>query len=161
VIGIVLASQGLRHLFSVEWVDMHGLLFALAAMVLIGAFVLGVSVKVDDLGWLVPVFLARACSTVFVAGSLVKGGAWKFPDRSPTVLGALVALALLDTAGYISFNLGTERSDTAIVAAASAPYAVIPVVAGVLFFHERPTPVEWAGVGLVIAGLVLLGLAVG
>ena len=74
---------------------------------------------------------------------------------------ATKAGALLDTAGYVSFNLGTERSDTAIVAAASAPYAVIPVVAGVLFFHERPTPVEWAGVGLVIAGLVLLGLAVG
>ncbi len=161
VIGIVLASQGLRHVFAVEWVDMHGLLFALAAMVLIGAFVLGVSVKADDLGWLVPVFLARAFSTVFVAGSLIKGGAWKFPDRSPRVLWAIVALALLDTAGYISFNLGTERSDTAIVAAASAPYAVIPVIAGVFFFRERPTPTEWAGVGLVIAGLVLLGLAVG
>jgi drug/metabolite transporter (DMT)-like permease len=161
VIGIVLASQGLRHIFRVEWVDAHGLLFALAAMVLIGAFVLGVSVKADELGWLVPVFLARLFSTIFVAGSLIRGGAWKFPDRSPRVLWAIVALALLDTAGYISFNLGTEHADTAIVAAASAPYAVIPVVAGVLFFHERPTPVEWAGVGLVIAGLVLLGLAVG
>ena len=67
------------------------------------------------------------------------------------MLSAIVALALLDTAGYISFNLGTEHADTAIVAAASAPYAVIPVIAGVLFFHERPTPVEWVGVGLVIA----------
>lgn len=161
VVGIVLSSSGLRHIFRIEWVDSHGLLFALAAMVLIGAFVLGVSVKADDLGWLAPVFLARLFSTVFVFASLIKGGAWRFPDRSPRVLWAVVALALLDTAGYISFNLGTERSDTAIVAAASAPYAVIPVVAGVLFFHERPTPIEWVGVGFVIAGLVLLGLAVG
>jgi drug/metabolite transporter (DMT)-like permease len=161
VIGIVLASQGLRHIFAVDWVDMHGLLFALAAMVLIGTFVLGVSVEADDLGWLTPVFLARAFSTMFVAGSLLKGGAWKFPDRSPSVLWAIVALAVLDTAGYISFNLGTKHSDTAIVAAASAPYAVIPVIAGVLFFHERPTATEWAGVALVVAGLVLLGLAVG
>lgn len=161
VVGIVLASSGLRHIFRIERLNAHGLLFALAAMVLIGAFVLGVSVKTDDLGWLAPVFLARLFSTFFVIASLIKGGAWRFPDRSPRVLWAVVALALLDTAGYISFNLGTERSDTAIVAAASAPYAVIPVVAGVLFFHERPTPVEWMGVGLVIAGLVLLGLAVG
>ena len=161
VVGIVLSSSGLRHIFRIEWVDSHGLLFALAAMVLIGAFVLGVSVKADDLGWLAPVFLARLFSTVFVFASLIKGGAWRFPDRSPRVLWAVVALALLDTAGYISFNLGTERSDTAIVAAASAPYAVIPVVAGVLFFHERPTPIEWVGVGFVIAGLMLLGLAVG
>lgn len=161
VIGIVLASSGLRHIFRIERLDAHGLLFALAAMVLIGAFVLGVSVKADDLGWLAPVFLARLFSTVFVFASLIRGGAWRFPDRSPRVLWAVVALALLDTAGYISFNLGTERSDTAIVAAASAPYAVIPVIAGVLFFHERPTPTEWVGVGFVIAGLVLLGLAVG
>jgi drug/metabolite transporter (DMT)-like permease len=161
VVGIVLSSSGLRHIFRIEWVDSHGLLFALAAMVLIGAFVLGVSVKADDLGWLAPVFLARLFSTVFVFASLIKGGAWRFPDRSPRVLWAVVALALLDTAGYISFNLGTERSDTAIVAAASAPYAVIPVIAGVLFFHERPTPIEWVGVGFVIGGLVLLGLAVG
>ena len=161
VVGIVLASSGLRHIFRIERLDAHGLLFALAAMVLIGAFVLGVSVKADDLGWLAPVFLARLFSTVFVFASLIKGGAWRFPDRSPRVLWAVVALALLDTAGYISFNLGTERSDTAIVAAASAPYAVIPVIAGVLFFHERPTPTEWVGVGFVIAGLVLLGLAVG
>jgi drug/metabolite transporter (DMT)-like permease len=31
----------------------------------------------------------------------------------------------------------------------------------VLLFHERPTPFQWVGVGLVIVGLVLLGLAVG
>jgi len=161
VVGIVLASSGVRHIFRVERIDAHGLLFALAAMVLIGAFVLGVSAKADDLGWLAPVFLARLFSTVFVFASLIKGGGWRFPDRSPRVLWAVVALALLDTAGYISFNLGTEHSDTAIVAAASAPYAVIPVIAGVMFFHERPTPTEWVGVGFVIAGLVLLGLAVG
>ena len=109
VVGIVLASSGLRHIFRIERLDAHGLLFALAAMVLIGAFVLGVSVKADDLGWLAPVFLARLFSTVFVFASLIKGGAWRFPDRSPRVLWAVVALALLDTAGYISFNLGTER----------------------------------------------------
>ena len=131
-------------------------------MVLIGAFVLGVSVKADDLGWLVPVFLARALLHRLRGGIAASGVE---PGSSPTARraspGRSWLLALLDTAGYISFNLGTEHADTAIVAAASAPYAVIPVIAGVLFFHERPTPTEWAGVGLVIAGLVLLGLAVG
>ena len=161
VTGIVLASSGLRRIFSIERLDAHGLLFALTAMILLGAFVLGVSVKADEIGWLAPIFLARLFSTVFVAGTMIRGGRWRFPDRSPGVLGAIVLLAVLDTAGYVLFNLGTERDDTAIVAAASSPYAVIPVVAGVLFFHERPTPTEWAGVGLVIAGLVLLGIAVG
>ena len=84
---------------------------------------------------------------------------WRFADRPGRVIGAISLLALVDTAGYVSFNLGVERDDTAIVAAASAPYAVIPVVAGVLLFHERPTPVQGVGVGLVIVRLVLLGLS--
>ena len=159
--GVVLASSALRRVFTIERIDAHGLLFALAAMVLLGAFVLGVSVQVDEFGWLLPVFLARLCSTLLVVLTAVRGGRWRFPEHPPRIVGAIVLLALLDTAGYVSFNLGTERDDTAVVAAASAPYAVIPVVAGVLFFHERPTPVQWAGVALVIAGLVLLGLAVG
>lgn len=159
--GVVLASSAGRRVFSIELIDAHGLLFALAAMVLLGGFVLGVSVKTDELGWLAPVFLARLGATVLVALTALHGGRWRFPDRSPRVIGAIALLAVLDTVGYVSFNLGTEHEDTAVVAAASAPYAVIPVVAGVLFLHERPTPVQWAGIGLVIAGLVLLGVAVG
>jgi len=159
--GVALASSDLRQLFAVERLDAHGLVFALAAMVLLGAFVLGVSVRTDELGWLAPVFLARLGSTVLVALTAVRGGRWRFPVRTGRVIGALALLAFLDTAGYASFNLGVERDDTAIVAAASAPYAIIPVVAGVLLFHERPTPFQWVGVGLVIVGLVLLGLAVG
>jgi drug/metabolite transporter (DMT)-like permease len=159
--GVALASSDLRQLFAIERLDAHGLLFALAAMVLLGAFVLGVSVRTDELGWLAPVFLARLGSTILVALTAIRGGRWRFPVRTRRVLGALALLAFLDTAGYASFNLGVERDDTAIVAAASAPYAIIPVVAGVLLLHERPTPLQWAGVGLVIVGLVLLGLAVG
>jgi multidrug transporter EmrE-like cation transporter len=33
--------------------------------------------------------------------------------------------------------------------------------AGVLFFHERSSPAQWAGLGLVVGGLVLLGPASG
>jgi drug/metabolite transporter (DMT)-like permease len=159
--GVAFASSGLRWVFRIERVAAHGLLFALAAMVLLGGFVLGVSAKTDELGWLAPVFLARLAASVLVVLTALRGGRWRFPDRPPRVIGAIALLAFLDTAGYVAFNLGTERADTAVVAAASAPYAVIPVVAGVLFLHERPTPVQWAGIALVIVGLVLLGIAVG
>lgn len=159
--GVALASSDLRQIVRIERVDALGLLFALAAMVLLGGFVLGVSARADELGWLAPVFLARLGSTLLVGLVALPGGRWRIADRSRAVIGAIALLALLDTAGYVSFNLGVEHDDTAVVAAASAPYAVIPVVAGVLFLRERPTPVQWAGVGLVIAGLVLLGLSVG
>ena len=73
-------------------------------------------------------------------------------------LGALIALlALLDTGGYVFFNLGVGHAPTAIVAAASAPYAVVPIVMGVSLFAERPTRPQWLGVGLVVAGVIVLG----
>jgi drug/metabolite transporter (DMT)-like permease len=34
----------------------------------------------------------------------------------------------------------------------------VPIVAGVLLIQERPSRAQWAGIALVIVGLVLLGL---
>ena len=67
-------------------------------------------------------------------------------------------IAAVDTIGYVAFNFGVRHADTSIVATAAAPYSVVPIVVGVALMDERPTPTQWAGVGLVIAGLVLLGL---
>jgi drug/metabolite transporter (DMT)-like permease len=75
------------------------------------------------------------------------------------VTAAVLFIAFVDTAGYASFNLGTEHADTAVVATASAPYSTIPIVAGVALLGERPVPSQWLGIALVIAGLVVLGLA--
>ena len=44
------------------------------------------------------------------------------------------------------------------VATAAAPYSVVPIVFGVVLLHERPRWVQWAGIGLVIGGLILLGV---
>ncbi len=122
------------------------------AFLAIAALSLGNAYYAAEYGWLLPIFLSRGFATVFLLSLRAAGGstasAWL-----PVVL-----LAVLDTGGYIAFNLGAERADTSIVSAASAPYAVIPIVAGVLLFRERPPPVQWLGVTAVIVGVVLLGL---
>ena len=68
----------------------------------------------------------------------------------------MALLALLDTGGYVCFNLGVGESATAIVAAAAAPYALVPIAMGTMLFGERPTRTQWLGVGCVIAGVVVL-----
>jgi drug/metabolite transporter (DMT)-like permease len=57
----------------------------------------------------------------------------------------------------VCFNLGVGHAATAVVAAASAPYAVVPIVMGVSIFGERPTRIQWLGVGGVIGGVIVLG----
>lgn len=189
IAGAMLASADVREIAraKLERRSALGFLLALAAMALLGAFVFGVSYYRQRIGWLAPIFLARAFATVFVLGhvlasrgrpgsvtgdappatgdifSAVAGvpaaPAGRRAARRPGKLVALMALlGLLDTGGYVCFNLGVGHAATAIVAAASAPYAVVPIVMGVSLFAERPTGAQWLGIAVVISGVILLGV---
>lgn len=159
LLGVVIASADVGQILRSRHAGALGLALAVVAMLLIGGFVFGFAYRADDLGWLAPVFLARGFSTLFVPAQAGYGRSLRLPVRSPRLRAAIGLIAVLDTAGYVSFNLGARRGETAVVAAASAPYAVIPILTGVLLPHERPRPTQWAGVALVLGGLVLLGLA--
>ena len=159
MVGVLLASADLAQVHRIERRQARGLVLALVTAVAIGAFVFGNAYYAGEYGWLLPIFLSRGFATVFLLGAAAMGGAGRRPEgRTQAWFGLVVLLAALDTGGYVAFNLGAERADTSIVSAASAPYAVIPIVAGVLLFRERPPPVQWLGVSAVIGGVVLLGL---
>jgi drug/metabolite transporter (DMT)-like permease len=158
LLGVVLASSDLAQIRAVERVAVLGIVLALGTAVLIGVFVYGVAYFSEDYGWLVPIVLARGFSTLFIVGTALRGGAWRFPERPPSLLAMIALIAVVDTAGYVAFNFGVRHEETSIVATAAAPYALVPITAGVVLLHERPARIQWAGIGLVIAGLVLLGL---
>jgi drug/metabolite transporter (DMT)-like permease len=158
ILGVLLASSDLAQMRALERIALLGILLALATAVVIGAFVYGIAYFSADYGWLVPIFLARGFSTLFIVGVGLRTGDWRFPDRSPRLLAMIALIAVVDTLGYVAFNFGVRHADTTIVATAAAPYAVVPIVAGVMILHERPRATQWAGIALVIAGLILLGL---
>jgi drug/metabolite transporter (DMT)-like permease len=171
IAGAMLASADVREIAraKLQRRSVLGFLLALCAMALLGGFVFGVSYYRSSIGWLGPIFLARGFAALFLAGNLlVAGGADPLPggpepttdgaDRArATMLGLMGLLAVLDTGGYVCFNLGVGHASTAVVAAASAPYAVVPIVMGVSLFAERPTRAQWLGVAFVIAGVIVLG----
>lgn len=157
--GVLLASSDLTQIRGLERVAIVGIVLALVTAVIIGAFVYGVAYFSEEQGWLVPIFVARSFSTLFLVAVSLRGGRWRFPDRAPGLLALIAAIGVIDTAAYALFNVGVRHADTSVVATAAAPYAVVPIVAGVLAFGERPRPTQWAGIALVLAGLVLLGLS--
>jgi drug/metabolite transporter (DMT)-like permease len=139
----------------------QGVLLAILAMVTLGGFVFGLAYYADDLGWLLPIFLGRASTLVVLAAALA--GDLRGSPRLVTarLLPVIVLLALLDTGGYVAFNVGTGHADTAIVAGAAAPYAVVPIVLGVLLLEERPAALQWVGIVLVLVSVATLGLVGG
>jgi drug/metabolite transporter (DMT)-like permease len=156
--GALLASSDLAQFKARERIALLGILLALVTVVAIGAFVYGIAYFSATYGWLVPIFLARGFSTVFLLAVSLRGGEWRFPDRSPRLLAAISLIAVVDTLGYVAFNFGVRHADTSVVATAAAPYSVVPIAFGVVLLHERPRWVQWAGIAFVIGGLILLGL---
>jgi drug/metabolite transporter (DMT)-like permease len=61
-------------------------------------------------------------------------------------------------AGLLAFARGGQVGQVAVTAAVSSVYPVIPLAAGLALFGERLRASQLLGVGLVVAGLVLLGL---
>lgn len=158
MLGVVLASSDLGQIDRIERRQALGLALALVTFVAIGAFVFGNAYYMADFGWLAPIFLSRGFTMVVLLLASLREGGPGLVDRSPSLLGLLVVLAVVDTAGYAAFNIGTERAETSVVSGASAPYAVVPIVVGLVALEERPAPIQWFGIAAVVGGVVLLGL---
>ena len=162
IAGAMVASANVREIAhaTIDRRTGRGFVLALIAMALLGGFVFGVSYYHRSLGWLAPIFLARGFTTLFLLAHVgLRSGGIGRSTLPRALLPTFALLALLDTGGYVFFNLGANHAATSVVATASAPYAVVPIVMGVWLLTERPTPVQWSGVALIIGGLITLGLS--
>jgi drug/metabolite transporter (DMT)-like permease len=70
----------------------------------------------------------------------------------------LVAGGFLETAGFIAFAYGLRIAPAWLISLASSLGPLVTVTAGVLLFRERPRPLQWAGIGLVLGGIALVAL---
>jgi drug/metabolite transporter (DMT)-like permease len=68
------------------------------------------------------------------------------------------AAGLTDAVGLLGFARGGQVGQVAVTAAVSSVYPVIPLLAGLVMFGERLNRRQVAGVILIIAGLVMIGL---
>jgi drug/metabolite transporter (DMT)-like permease len=136
-----------------------GVAFGLAAALCygVGGFMIGRYTR--DLGWLVPVVIARGGAMVLLLGLLAT------PLRGPTGgriapgLTCALAAGLADAAGLIFFARGDQVGLVAVTAAASSAYPIIPLVGGLLIFRERLLRQQVGGTVLILMGLILLGFS--
>jgi drug/metabolite transporter (DMT)-like permease len=136
----------------------NGIRLALVTAVSFGIYLFGLATISEELGWLLPILVAR---TVAVAILAAVAAAWPPPRRGSLgrlgVLGCMGAGAL-DAAGYLAFNRGGEIGEVAITSAAAAAYPVIPILVGLLALRERIAWRQLVGVAGVLCGMVVLSL---
>jgi drug/metabolite transporter (DMT)-like permease len=135
-----------------------GIRLALVASSAFGVYLFALATISEDLGWLVPILVARSVTVAIVAAVAVR----RLPPSDGSLgrvwlLGCLGA-GLLDACGYLAFNRGGEIGEVAITSAAAAAYPVIPILVGLLALRERVAGHQLVGVAGVLCGMVVLSL---
>ena len=83
------------------------------------------------------------------------------PESAPltrVALGQASATGVLDVVGSTAWAIGLAIAPTWLVGLSSSFGPVVAVWAGVVVLGERPRALQWAGLGLVAVGIVLLAL---
>lgn len=136
----------------------NGIRLALIASIAFGGYLFALATMSDDLGWLVPILIARSATVAIVSVVAVTR-----PPPAPGALGRLgllgcVVAGLLDACGYLVYNRGAEIGEVAITSAAASAYPVIPILVGLFALRERIAWHQLVGVGGVLCGMVVLSL---
>ncbi len=156
--GIVLLSRAGPHPANAPPKDARtGTVSAFVAFAGYGVFFFALKYVVADVG---PVTVATVVRLVGVLVLLMMGalGAVRI-GRLPRALGpSLGAMGILDSAGFIAFNLGILGGSVAIVGTLSGLFSAVTVGLAVAILHERLTRTQMVGVLAIFLGVVLIAL---
>lgn len=156
--GVALASTDLRQVIALRGRPLPGVPAALAAMFgfgLWGALMTAASREHDVLAL---ILVGRAAGFVFMTLIALAMRSPMPADRRRGTLLMLVLVGAVDTLANVLFVFGVASGEAAIVATASGLYPVVPAVLAIVFLGERLAPNQYAGVAVLLAGLVGLGL---
>ena len=146
--GIVVTSSNGRGGASVAGVG-----YGLTAMMAIGVAFAMWKPMVEDVGPFLAVVSVRVISSVFLGVYLRAGANPLTPFRTGTWM-LVTGAAVLDSLGFIVFNLGIELNPVSLVIPIAAAYPVVTVGLAWVLLKERVARMQIAGISTVMAGVV-------
>jgi uncharacterized membrane protein len=161
VAGVALVSTDLRALRAGIREHPPGLWWAIVSAVGFGvaAFLLGYVSR--HAGWIAGLWGSRIAQIACLGPLAVvrRRDLGRAATAGALAVGLALAAGAADIVGVTAYSAGAEHGQLSIVLAASAVFPLIAVVLATLHLHERLVPNQYAGIALVVAGLLLLGLA--
>lgn len=112
------------------------------------------------LGGIIPVWISRLTTITVLTFVFTLGrrGFRRPPDRGTWLY--LLAVGIMDTIGFVALAIGVSGDQVAVVSVISSLFAAVTVLMARVFLHETLRPVQWAGIGSIFIGLVLVGALV-
>ena len=158
IAGVMLTSTDLPKLRAGTHGRPPGLWWAIGAAICFGiaAFTLGRAAQL--VGWVPGLWASRVAQVLCFAPLLIVRRR-EFGGLALPGVGFALLTGLADLLGVVTYSIGSERGYLSIVLAASAVFPMLAVAGSVAFLGERPVSNQYAGVVVVAAGLLLLGLA--
>ena len=146
-----------------------GVAFAVVALVMFAAMSIVTDIALETIDWLPLMIMARGFNAVLSIAILVvlgavaaagrpSGRSARRRGRGPGSALAIVVAGTLDVLGLISFVIGLETAPTWMVGLASSFGPAVTIIAAVAFLGERLKPIQWAGLGGILVGMVAIGL---
>lgn len=159
VIGIAAAAAGRRrHRRSDTAHVPAGVGWALLAAVGYGATLwLQGHLVMPHLGPAAPLWIA-AFANLCVTLSLARLRHHSLAPPPRAVLPITLGFGMLSALAFLSLALGLGTGQLAIVAVLSSLCSTITAILGVILLRERLAAVQWGGIALILAGVVLINL---
>jgi drug/metabolite transporter (DMT)-like permease len=149
LIGIALTSSGGRSRASIT-----GVWYGLTAMMVMGvAFALW-KPMVEDVGPFLAVLSVRLLSTICLGIYLMVQRSSRLSFSRGTG-GLLVSAGILDSLGFISFNLGIEVNPVSLIIPIAAAYPAVTMVMAWVLIRERVPLAQMVGIGTVLCGVIV------
>jgi drug/metabolite transporter (DMT)-like permease len=139
--------------------SVDGLAEAVGAIVGFGIYFWAVGELTPELGVYWPVAITRVVELVLALLVI-----WLRPPPPAgegdlrTAMPFLVAAAVFDTGAILAFNLGVASAYTTTTTALTSLYSTVTILLAWVILRERLARTQWAGVGVVLAGVFLVSL---
>jgi drug/metabolite transporter (DMT)-like permease len=130
---------------------------ALGVTICFGGALWALDYVTPSLGILWPLLVTRAVET-FGALLLLLGRKTAPVHLSRTIWPWLFGASLLDTVAFLAFTSGIGSTYTSIVTALASLFSAVTVMLAWVILRERLSVGQWAGVGVILAGVLLVSL---
>lgn len=130
---------------------------AVGAMFCFGLYFWALNHVTPTLGVFWPVWTTRLVQLICALIALRLRGPFK-AEMTWRTAALLLSAAILDSGALLSFNLGIGQTYTTITTALASLYSVVTVLLAWLFLRERLNTGQWAGVGAILVGVLLVSI---